>query len=65
MKAKIISSGPYTKVFVDGNEISGVRKFSVEQEVGQELPIIKLELCAMEVEFDGECTEATEVSNGK
>lgn len=55
MKAKIITSGPRTKVLVDGNEICGVRRFTIEQEVGMELPTIKLELCAMEVEFDGEC----------
>lgn len=57
MKAKIIVSGPHTKIVIDGNEVCGVRKFSVEQEVGTKLPIIKMELCAMEVEFDGECVE--------
>lgn len=43
-----------TKIFADGEEIKGVRSFKVEQEVGQELPVLKLEIVASEIEFIGD-----------
>lgn len=43
-----------TKIFADGKEIEGVRSFTVEQEVGQKIPVLKLEIIAREIEFIGE-----------
>lgn len=43
-----------TKIFADGKEIEGGRSFKMEQEVGLELPILKLEIVAREIEFVGE-----------
>lgn len=43
-----------TKIFADGEEIKCVRSFKVEQEVGQELPVLRLEIIAREIEFIGE-----------
>lgn len=43
-----------TKIFADGQEIEGVRFFECKQEVGQELPVLSLEIVAKEIEVVGQ-----------
>lgn len=43
-----------TKIFADGKEIEGVRFFECKQEVGQELPVLSLEIVAREIEVVGQ-----------
>lgn len=61
-KVTIDAKPPYTKIFVDGKEINGVRKFSISQEVGMEIPVLKLDISAMEIEFVGTAVSEIEKS---
>lgn len=49
-----IEAKPFrTIIKADGREIPGILRFEVSQEVGQEIPVIKLELRAATVTFNG------------
>lgn len=51
-KIKVTTDGVITKVFIDDKEIA-VRYLSLEQVVGQEVPILKLEIPTLNFEFEG------------
>lgn len=46
-------NGTFGQVFVDGQEVHGVRKVSFELEVKTKCPIVKLELVATDMTIDG------------
>lgn len=50
---KITSSPHETHIIVDGKEVRGVRYFKIEQEVGEEIPTLTLEMLAKSVEVNG------------
>ncbi len=58
-KVTIDANPRCTRIIADGKEIEGVRRFKCEREVGQELPLVTLEIIAREVEFVG--TAVTEI----
>lgn len=49
-----------TRIFFDGEEIKGVHFFKIEQRVGQELPVVTIEIVTKEIEFVGESVIAIE-----
>jgi len=51
-KIEIRTDGAFSKVFIDGNEVRGVRSYSLAHKAG-ELPSLQLDLTALDVTVDG------------
>lgn len=51
-KIEITCNGASTKIFVDGHHLKGVRRFELKQGVGDELPILTMDLNALELSTD-------------
>lgn len=43
---------PFTEIYVDGHKLTGVRRFELKQEVGNNLPILTVDLNALELSTD-------------
>ena len=42
----------FTEIYVDGHKLNGVRRFKLEQEVGNNIPILTVDLNALNVSTD-------------
>lgn len=49
---KIEANGTFGKIFVDGQEVRGVRKASYELSIDNKAPVLKLELVATDMTID-------------
>lgn len=48
---KIVDDFPVAKIYIDGTEIKGVRKYKIKRAVGT-IPIVRLELIPLELDMD-------------
>lgn len=46
------SSGAFTEILIDGHKLPGVRRFELKQEVGNNLPILTVDLNALNLATD-------------
>lgn len=46
------SKGPFTEILIDGHKLPGVRRFELKQEVGNNLPILTIDLNALNLSTD-------------
>lgn len=44
--------GIFTEILIDGHKLHGVRRFELKQEVGNEIPILTVDLNAMNLSTD-------------
>lgn len=44
--------GIFTEIFVDGHKLNGVRRFQLKQDVGNSLPILTVDLNALNLSTD-------------
>lgn len=51
-KIKIEQDGILTKIYIDGQQIHGVRGLSFENSIDNRFPILKLDLIAVDMEID-------------
>lgn len=61
-KANIISKPSSTTIFLDGVRIDGVTRFSISQEVGQEVPRLVIETACEVIRVDAEVEHEEPVS---
>lgn len=52
-KIQINTKGIKAKIFIDGEELKGVRGYTIEHNAGG-IPILKLNLSAKDLELDGD-----------
>ena len=52
IKTKGEPPSAFTEIWIDGHQIKGVRRFTLEQEVGNEIPLLTLDLNALDVSID-------------
>lgn len=43
---------PFTAIYVDGHRLTGVRRFELKQDVGNNLPILTVDLNALDLSTD-------------
>lgn len=43
----------FTKIFIDGHELKGVRSFNLKCGAGNQIPILTLDLNAIDITIDG------------
>lgn len=55
IKSRNENGSIFTDIFIDGNQIKGVRRFKLEREVGNSIPILTLDLNALNISVDTEC----------
>lgn len=44
--------GIFTEIYVDGHKLKGVRRFELKQEVGNSIPILTVDLNALNISTD-------------
>ena len=49
---QIKSENGFTKIYIDGHPIEGVRSFSLKQGVGNDMPVLTLDINALNVSID-------------
>ena len=53
-KIEIKTQGAFSEIYVDGHKLDGVRSFKLEQGVGNQIPVLTVDLNALNLSVDGE-----------
>ena len=53
-KIEIKTNGAFSEIYVDGHQLKGVRSFKLEHGVGNQLPVLTVDLNALDFSIDGE-----------
>ena len=51
---EIKTNGAFSEIYVDGHQLKGVRSFKLEHGVGNQLPLLTVDLNALNLSIDGE-----------
>lgn len=52
-KIEIRTDGAFSEIYVDGHQLKGVRRFKLEHGVGNQFPILTVDLNALNLSIDG------------
>ena len=52
-KIEIRTDGAFSEIYVDGHKLNGVRSFKLEHGVGNQLPVLTVDLNALNLSVDG------------
>lgn len=53
-KIEIKTDGAFSDIYVDGHKLNGVRSFKLEHGVGNQFPVLTVDLNALNLSIDGE-----------
>lgn len=65
IKTKHENTHAFTEIYVDGHKLDGVRRFELKQEVGNELPILTVDLSFMDLAIDVELLKINQYGMGE
>lgn len=57
-------NSPFTEIFVDGHKLTGVRRFELKQDVGNDMPILTVDLNALDLSTDVMITKFNQYGMG-